>query len=110
VAELAVAGLDLGDPRAVLLAAMRSPSTSIGYSQFLSDEPAHQVKTVELASTPGGTSSGTLANETSFTVVIPPGRRPGQRSRDSPVLMPGVLRARRARSERDPGHTNLQEG
>jgi catechol 2,3-dioxygenase-like lactoylglutathione lyase family enzyme len=73
VAELAVAGLDLGDPRAVLLAAMRSPSTSIGYSQFLSNVSAHQVKTVELASTPGGTSSGMLANGTSFTVVIPPG-------------------------------------
>jgi len=50
----------------------RSPSTSISYSQFLSDVSAHQVKTIELASTPGGTSSGTLANGTSFTVVIPP--------------------------------------
>jgi len=50
----------------------RSPSTSITYSKFLSDVSAHQVKTVELASTQGGTSSGTLANGTSFTVVIPP--------------------------------------
>jgi cell division protease FtsH len=50
----------------------RSPSTSLTYSQFLHDVSAHQVKTVELASTPGGTSSGTLTNGKSFTVVIPP--------------------------------------
>ena len=62
---LAIAGL-------FFLLPTRSPSTSITYSKFLSDVPAHQVKTVELASTQGGTSSGTLANGTSFTVVIPP--------------------------------------
>jgi len=50
----------------------RSPSTSLTYSQFLSDVAAHQVKTVQLASTPGGTSTGTLTNGTKFTVVIPP--------------------------------------
>jgi cell division protease FtsH len=50
----------------------RSPSTSLTYSQFLSDVSAHQVKTVQLASTPGGTSSGTLTNGKKFTVVIPP--------------------------------------
>ena len=50
----------------------RSPSTSLTYSQFLHDVSAHQVKTVQLASTPGGTSSGTLTNGKSFTVVIPP--------------------------------------
>jgi cell division protease FtsH len=50
----------------------RSASTSLTYSQFLSDVSAHKVKTVELASTDGGTSSGTLTNGTSFTVVIPP--------------------------------------
>ena len=50
----------------------RSPSTSLTYSQFLSDVSAHQVKTVQLASTPGGTSSGTLTNGKSFTVVVPP--------------------------------------
>src|SRR5689334_6629960 len=50
----------------------RSPSTSLTYSQFLHDVSAHQVKTVQLASTPGGTSSGTLANGKKFTVVIPP--------------------------------------
>jgi cell division protease FtsH len=50
----------------------RSPSTSLSYSQFLTDVSAHQVKTVQLASTPGGTSTGTLTNGKSFTVVIPP--------------------------------------
>ena len=50
----------------------RSPSTSLSYSQFLSDVSAGQVKTVQLASTPGGTSTGTLTNGKSFTVVIPP--------------------------------------
>ena len=50
----------------------RSPSTSLTYSQFLHDVSAHQVKTVQLASTPGGTSSGTLTNGKKFTVVIPP--------------------------------------
>jgi cell division protease FtsH len=50
----------------------RSPSTSITYTQFLSDVSAHHVKTVQLASTSGGTSTGTLTDGKSFTVVIPP--------------------------------------
>jgi cell division protease FtsH len=50
----------------------RSASTSISYSAFLSDVSAHKVKTVELASTDGGTTTGTLKDGTSFTVVIPP--------------------------------------
>ena len=50
----------------------RSTSTSLTYSQFLSDVNAGQVKTVELASTSGGTSTGTLTNGKTFTVVIPP--------------------------------------
>jgi len=50
----------------------RTPSTSLTYTQFLHDVSAHQVKTVQLASTPGGTSSGTLTNGKSFTVVVPP--------------------------------------
>src|SRR5260370_41626147 len=50
----------------------RSPSTSLTYSQFLSDVTQHQVKAVQLAGTTGGTSSGTLTNAQSFTVVIPP--------------------------------------
>ncbi len=49
-----------------------TPSTSLTYSQFLSDVSAHQVKTVQLASTPGGTSTGTLTDGKTFTVVIPP--------------------------------------
>jgi cell division protease FtsH len=50
----------------------RSTSTSLTYSKFLDDVAAHQVKTVQLASTEGGTSTGTLTNGTSFTVVVPP--------------------------------------
>src|SRR5438874_2619998 len=50
----------------------RSPSTSLTYTQFLHDVSAHQVKTVQLASTSGGTSSGTLTNGKNFTVVVPP--------------------------------------
>ena len=50
----------------------RSPSTSLTYTQFLHDVSAHQVKTVQLASTPGGTSSGTLTNGKNYTVVVPP--------------------------------------
>ena len=49
-----------------------TPSTSLTYSQFLSDVSAHQVKTIQIASTQGGTSSGTLSNGKTYTVVIPP--------------------------------------
>ena len=49
----------------------RSTSTSLTYSQFITDVQAHQVKTAELATTPGGTSSGTLTNGKNYTVVIP---------------------------------------
>ena len=49
-----------------------TPSTSLSYSQFLADVNAGQVKTVQLASTSGGTSTGTLTNGKSFTVVVPP--------------------------------------
>ena len=49
-----------------------TPSTSLTYSQFLSDVNAGQVKTVQLASTSGGTSTGTLSDGKKFTVVIPP--------------------------------------
>src|ERR1700759_5461526 len=49
----------------------RSPSTSLSYTQFLGDVSAHQVKTVQLGAV-GATSSGTLTNGKSFTVVIPP--------------------------------------
>jgi cell division protease FtsH len=50
----------------------RSTSTSLTYSQFLTDVNAGQVKTVQLASTSGGTSTGTLTNGKTFTVVVPP--------------------------------------
>ena len=50
----------------------RSTSTSLSYSQFLTDVNANQVKTVQLASTPGGTSTGTLKDGKTYTVVIPP--------------------------------------
>ena len=49
-----------------------TPATSLTYSQFLSDVNAGQVKTVQLASTSGGTSTGTLKDGKSFTVVVPP--------------------------------------
>jgi cell division protease FtsH len=50
----------------------RSPSTTLTYSKFLSDVTSHQVKTFQFAGSVGGTSTGTLNNGTSFTVVIPP--------------------------------------
>jgi cell division protease FtsH len=50
----------------------RSTSTSLSYSQFLSDVSAHQVKSVQLSGTTGGTSSGTLTDGKTFTVVVPP--------------------------------------
>ena len=49
-----------------------TPSTSLTYSQFLSDVNAGQVKTVQLASASGGTSTGTLKDGKTFTVVVPP--------------------------------------
>jgi cell division protease FtsH len=49
----------------------RSTSTSLTYSQFITDVQAHQVKTAQLATSAGGTSSGTLTNGKSYTVVIP---------------------------------------
>jgi cell division protease FtsH len=50
----------------------RSTSTSLTYSQFLSDVNNHQVKSLQISGSVGGTSTGTLTNGTSFTVVIPP--------------------------------------
>jgi cell division protease FtsH len=49
----------------------RTTSTSLTYSQFLTDAGNHQVKTIDIAQT-GGTSSGTLTSGKSYTVVIPP--------------------------------------
>jgi cell division protease FtsH len=50
----------------------RTPSTSISYSQFITDVQQHKVKSVQLAGSVGGTSSGTLTDGKNFTVVIPP--------------------------------------
>jgi cell division protease FtsH len=54
-----------------LPAVHQSNPTSLSYSQFLSDVSAHKIKTVTIAQ-PGGTSTGTLSNNTDYTVVIPP--------------------------------------
>ena len=48
-----------------------TPPTNITYSQFITDVQNHQVKTAELATTPGGTTTGTLKNGTNYKVVIP---------------------------------------
>jgi cell division protease FtsH len=45
--------------------------TSLTYSQFLTDVGKGTVKTVTIAQS-GGTSTGTLTNNTHYTVVIPP--------------------------------------
>jgi cell division protease FtsH len=54
-----------------LLPLHSAPSTTLTYSQFLSDVSAHKVKTIELSSSAGGASSGTLTNGTNYTVVVP---------------------------------------
>jgi cell division protease FtsH len=50
----------------------RSPSTSLTYSQFLTDVQHHQVKSLQISGSVGGTSTGTLTDGKAFTVVIPP--------------------------------------
>jgi len=56
----------------IYLPAVHSPSsTTLTYSQFLSDVGNHTVKTVTIAQA-GGTSTGTLTNGHDYTVVIPP--------------------------------------
>ena len=60
---------------------IRGTSTSLTYSQFLSDVSSHQVQSLQISGSVGGTSTGTLKkNKTSFTVVIPP--QAGQSSLD----------------------------
>ena len=54
-----------------LPAVHQSSTTSLNYSQFLSDVSAGKVKTVTIAQ-PGGTSTGTLKDGTDYTVVVPP--------------------------------------
>ena len=58
----------------------RSTSTSLTYSQFLSDVSNHQVKSLQISGSVGGTSTGTLTDGKDFTVVIPP--QAGQTSLD----------------------------
>jgi cell division protease FtsH len=50
----------------------RSTSTSLTYSQFLSDVSSHKVQSLQISGSVGGTSTGKLKDGTSFTVVIPP--------------------------------------
>jgi cell division protease FtsH len=64
----------------VLPAVHQGSTTSLNYSQFLTQVQQHKVKTITLAQT-GGTSSGTLANGTNYTVVIP--SQAGQSSLDT---------------------------
>jgi cell division protease FtsH len=55
----------------ILLPAVHSSSpTSLNYTQFINDVTAHKVKTITIAQ-PGGTSTGTLTNNTDYTVVVP---------------------------------------
>jgi cell division protease FtsH len=49
----------------------RSASTSLSYTQFIQDVQKHEVKTAQLATTPGGTTTGELKNGKNYTVVIP---------------------------------------
>jgi len=49
----------------------RSASTSLTYTQFTKDVQSHQVKTAQLATSPGGTTTGQLKNGDNYTVVIP---------------------------------------
>ena len=60
----------------------RSTQTSLTYSQFLSDVSSHQVQSLQISGSVGGTSTGTLKNKnkSGFTVVIPP--QAGQTSLD----------------------------
>jgi cell division protease FtsH len=53
---------------------IRSQTTSLTYSQFLSDVASHKVQSLQISGSVGGTSTGTLKGKTntSFTVVIPP--------------------------------------
>jgi len=46
-------------------------ATSLSYTQFIQDVQNHQVKTAQLATSPGGTTTGTLKNGKNYTVVIP---------------------------------------
>ncbi|BAW07563.1 conserved hypothetical protein [Nocardia seriolae] len=53
----------------ILMRTPESASTSIGYSEFLSDVDAHQVKTITIESS--GQASGALTNGHDYKTVIP---------------------------------------
>ena len=55
----------------VILPVHSAQQTTLTYTQFLSDVSAHKVKTVDISSSAGGASSGTLTDGTNYTVVIP---------------------------------------
>ncbi len=55
----------------LVLPTVHSTSTSLTYSQFLTDVSQHKVKTIDIAA-PGGSSTGELTSGTNYTVVIPP--------------------------------------
>jgi len=54
-----------------LLPLHSAQQTTLTYSQFLSDVSAHKIKTIDLASSAGDASSGTLTDGTSYTVTVP---------------------------------------
>ena len=72
----------------------RSPSTSLTYSQFLSDVSAHQVKTVQLGAV-GSTSSGTLTNGKKLHGRHPGAGRPGPAHHAAEGQRAGVRRPER---------------
>ncbi|HEX9042880.1 MAG TPA: ATP-dependent zinc metalloprotease FtsH [Trebonia sp.] len=55
----------------VLIAGRQAGQTTLTYSQFMSDVTAHKVATITTSPTAGGTSAGTLADGTKYSVVFP---------------------------------------
>ncbi|MBV9092806.1 MAG: ATP-dependent zinc metalloprotease FtsH [Streptosporangiaceae bacterium] len=55
----------------LVLPTVHSTTTSLSYTQFLTEVSQHKVKTIDIAPT-GGTSTGALTSGTDYTVVIPP--------------------------------------
>lgn len=56
---------------AFVLASSSSSPPALTYAQFLHDVSVHEVKSVALAPSAGGTSSGMLTNGSTFRVAIP---------------------------------------
>jgi cell division protease FtsH len=55
----------------LLPAVHQAQQTTLTYSQFHADVAAHKVATITTAPTAGGTSTGTLADGTNYSVVFP---------------------------------------